>query len=402
MEETRFARLQAISARKILETSLVFRRNLYEKIDWSQRLISIMGPRGVGKTTLLLQRAKESLQNFPNSLFLSLDSIWINAHEVYELVEHFVQYGGTHLYLDEVHCLENWQSLLKNLYDDFSKLFIVFSGSSMLRLEKSAGDLSRRLLRYHLPGLSFREYLSFEGMGSFPVLSLEELLSHHVRHAQAICEKTGVILPLFNAYLQSGYYPFYKEAGSHFHDLLMNAVNQVLDSDYPLIDDIQTSTILKAKKMLRVLSASTPQTPNITALSHELEIDRKQGVKMLYSLSRAGLLNLLASNSDKLKNLSTPEKILCGDTNLMFALTEAPDRGALRETFFFNQLAAVAQITYPKRGDFLVNEKFLFEIGGPNKGFEQIKDIPDSYLAIDNLEIGHGARIPLWLFGFLY
>lgn len=402
MEQSSINRLQAISSRKVNDVSLDFRRFLYGQIDWSQRLISIIGPRGVGKTTLLLQRLKDSLAEFPSSLYLSLDSIWLSARDIYGLVEHHVQYGGTHLFLDEVHYLENWQTLIKNLNDDFSRLHIAFTGSSMLRIEKNAGDLSRRMLRYDLPGLSFREYLAFEGIGVFEPLPLTELLANHVRYAQDICAKVGVILPHFNTYLQSGYYPFYKEAGPHFPDMLFNAVNQVLDSDYPRIDDVHPSTIDKARRMLKVLAVSTPQTPNVTVLCRELEIDRKQGIKMLYSLARAGLLNLLAAKADKLKNLATPEKILCGDTNIMNALSDSPDRGAIRETFFLNQLKTVAEVICPGSGDFLVNGKYLFEVGGAGKGFEQIKDIPDSYLAVDNLEIGHGARIPLWLFGFLY
>ena len=179
-------------------------------------------------------------------------------------------------------------------------------------------------------------------------------------------------------------------------------MNQVLDSDYPKIEEVEPSTIHKARRMLRVLAETTPQTPNVTALCRELELDRKQGVKMLYALDRAGLLQLLSSNKDKLKNLSTPDKIFCGDPNIMNVLVGSPDRGALRETFFLNQVKAVAEVTYPVQGDFLVDGTYLFEIGGRGKGFDQIKDIPNSFVVNDNVEVGFGNKIPLWLFGFLY
>ena len=350
----------------------------------------------------MLQHMKDIGLAASQSLYLSLDNIWLTAAELYDLVQRYVQFGGTHLFLDEVHFMENWQTLLKNFNDDFRGLRIVFTGSSLLRIEKSAGDLSRRLAICDLYGMSFREFLAFEGLGEFSALDLDILLKSHVSIAREVSEKVKAVLRHFERYLEFGYYPFYKEAGAYFNSMLRQAMNQVLDGDYPKIEEVESATIRKARRMLRVLADSTPQTPNVTALCRELEMDRKSGVKMLYALDRAGLLQLLSSDKENLKRLSTPDKILCGDANVMHVLSVKPDRGTLRETFFMSQLKAVSEVKYPPQGDFLVDGRYLFEVGGSGKGFGQIKDMPDSYLAVDGMEIGYGNKIPLWLFGFLY
>ena len=402
METKQLDKIYEISERRAAETDLAFRRYLCGAIDWTPRLVSVLGPRGTGKTTLLLQRMKETDGGAPSALYLSLDSVWLSPRETYEVVEHHVKHGGTSLYLDEVHFLEGWQTLVKNLSDDFRRLRIAYTGSSLLRIETAGGDLSRRQASYRLAPMSFREYLAFEGLGSFDPVPLPALLSGHVALARRILARLGVVLPRFEAYLRHGGYPFYKEAGTRFEDMLKQAVNQVLDVDWPKIDEVEPQTVRHARRMLSVLASTAPQTPNVTALCRELGVDRKQGVRILYALGRAGLLRLLASDREKLKNLSTPDKLYCGDPNLMHALAAEPDEGTLRETFFLSQLETVAAVTYPDRGDFLVDGKWLFEVGSPGKTFGQIADIPDSYLAVDDLEVGRGNRIPLWLFGFLY
>ena len=402
METKQLDKIYEISERRAAETGLAFRRYLCGAIDWTPRLVSVLGPRGTGKTTLLLQRMKETDGGAPSALYLSLDSVWLSPRETYEVVEHHVKHGGTSLYLDEVHFLEGWQTLVKNLNDDFRRLRIAYAGSSLLRIETAGGDLSRRQASYRLAPMSFREYLAFEGLGSFDPVPLPALLSGHIALARRILARLGVVLPRFEAYLRHGGYPFYKEAGTRFEDMLKQAVNQVLDVDWPKIDEVEPQTVRHARRMLSVLASTAPQTPNVTALCRELGVDRKQGVRILYALGRAGLLRLLASDREKLKNLSTPDKLYCGDPNLMHALAAEPDEGPLRETFFLSQLETVAAVTYPDRGDFLVDGKWLFEVGGPGKTFGQIADIPDSYLAVDDLEVGRGNRIPLWLFGFLY
>jgi predicted AAA+ superfamily ATPase len=402
MDAKTLDRIYEISERRLQETDLTFRRCLCDKIDWLQRLVSVLGPRGTGKTTMLLQHMKETEGDAQSSLYLSLDNVWLSTREAYEVVEHHVKHGGTELYLDEVHFLDGWQTLVKNLNDDFRRLRIAYTGSALLRIEKDGGDLSRRQIVNQLPPMSFREYLNFEGLGPFDPVPLAKVLTGHVPLAREVMSRIGVILPHFEAYLDHGAYPFYKDAGRHFGDMLRQTVNQVLDVDWPKTERVEPQTIHHARQMLSILASTPPQTPNVTALCRELGVDRKQGMRILEALARAGLLRLLSSGQKKLKTLSTPDKLYCGDPNLMCALTAEPDTGTLRETFMLSQLEAVSSVAYPTQGDFLVDGRFLFEVGGAGKKYRQIADIPDSFLAVDDLEVGRGNRIPLWLFGFLY
>jgi len=402
VENTDIEKVYRISDDKVAETTLDFKRYLYSDIDWGSRLVCLKGPRGVGKTTLLLQHIKECFDP-GQALYVSLDSIWINVREVYELAEHHLAHGGTHIFLDEVHKAGDWQNLLKSLNDDLKRLHVVYSGSSLLKIEKQGGDLSRRQTQYYLPGLSFREYLKFDGVADLPVITLETVLEDHVGIARKIRGRFPV-LKLFEEYLDHGYYPFYKEDPRHFTEHIVQVVNQVLDVDYPEIEDVEVATVSKARRMLNVLAASCPQTPNMPKLYAQLETDRKNGLKMLYALERAGLLSLLSrERRETLKSLPTPDKIMCDNTNLLRALASRPDEGAMRETFFLNALRqATHKLAYPEHGDFLVDGKYLFEIGGKGKGFDQIKDLPNSYVVNDDVEVGFGNKIPLWLFGFLY
>jgi hypothetical protein len=318
------------------------------------------------------------------------------------LADFYYLQGGRYLFIDEIHYLPYWQTALKNIYDEYPDLHIVFTGSSMLQLEAGEGDLSRRLIDYHLPGLSFREYLQFEDLASISVYSLTDILQRHVQIAIEIKEQLGTIQPHFNAYLQHGYYPFYKDIRAGYEIRLQHIVNQILESDYPLIDDVTVATIEKTKKMLIVLAQSVPQVPTMSSLYGQLETDRNQGLKMLYALQRADLLMLLTDNTKNLKSLGRPEKIFLNNTNLMYALGANIEIGTVRETFFLNQLRQQYKTEYPVKGDFLVDKQYLFEVGGTNKTFEQIKDEPLSFLAIDNTDTGYKNRIPLYLFGMLY
>ncbi len=392
--------LEAMS-RRLRATPVGFHRSLASHIAWDDRLLCIKGPRGVGKTTLLLQHIKES--NFPREavLYVSLDNLFFARHKFRDVVDWHWKNGGTVLLVDEVHHLENWQMELKNINDDYPEMKIAYTGSSMLGMDHGQGDLSRRQMTYTLPGLSFREFLSFEGFLDFPVVSFKEILSSHVSLAEEITSQIKII-PLFKRYLESGYYPFYREVKSGYAYRIREIVNAVLENDYPAIENVNYETIGKTRRMLMILSASTPQTPNMSKLYAELRTDRNQGLKMLDALGKAGLLGLLSTQIKKLKTLSCPDKIYCDNPNLMYALSSSVDIGSLRETFFFNQVSQVYSVTYPKTGDFMVDEKYLFEVGGSGKGFNQIKDIPNSYVAADDIEVGHGNKIPLWLFGFLY
>ena len=230
---------------------------------------------------------------------------------------------------------------------------------------------------------------------------MEDLLKDHVKIAEEVCAKIKV-LPEFEKYLKQGYYPFYKEVKKGYAMRLQQVVNQVIENDYPNIDEVSMSTIRKTKKMLMLLAEKVPQTPVMTELYAQLDTDRNQGLKMMHALERGGLLALLSSEAKSFKGLARPDKIFLNNPNLMYALTSRPEIGTVRETFFFNQLSQTQTVTFPKKGDFAVNGKYLFEVGGKNKSFEQIKDIENSFLAVDGIEVGYHNRIPLWVFGMMY
>lgn len=392
----------SIYSRRLQGTPEGFKRYLIDKIDWRDNLIAIKGAKGTGKTTMLLQHIKESFTDKDKALYLSLDNLWFETHSINDLIEYHYTHGGTHLFLDEVHYYPKWKTLIKNINDDYPGLHVVYTGSSMLKIDSGVADLSRRQLPYTLHGMSFREYLLYEGLAEMEPISLDLLLRDHRRIAEDILSNGMKILPAFGEYLRYGYYPFYKSVYSGFEIRLQQVVNHVLENDYPIIEGVEQSTIRKTKKMFMILAEQVPQTPNMSNLYNELETDRNQGLKMLYALEKAGLLALLSDKLKHIDKLSRPEKIFMDNSNLMYAYAMAPNIGTVRETFFLSQLAVDHSVTYPAKGDFLVDGKYLFEVGGRKKSFEQIKDVADSYLAVDDTEIGHHNRIPLWMFGLLY
>lgn len=403
MNESRIEEIIRVFNRRLTATPTEFHRYLFYEIDWEDKLIGIKGPRGCGKTTLLLQHIKQSFhgQELEKVLYVSLDNIWFADNKILDLVDFHYNHGGTHIFIDEIHYEPKWQTMLKNMSDNYPGMYIVYTGSSMLEIDAHEGDLSRRQVMYEMRGMSFREYLEYEGVVKHERLTLEQLMDNHVEIAMDICSRTNV-LGRFNKYLREGYYPFYKAVRQGFDSRLLATVNQVIESDYPQIDDVTVATIRKTKKMLMVLSECVPQLPNMSQLYRELETDRNNGLKMLRALERGGLLLLLGSKAKSINQLSRPDKIYINNPTLMYALSPRADIGSVRETFFMNQLSQSHELSYPKAGDFLVDGRYLFEVGGKGKTFSQIKDIPDSYLAVDDTEIGRGARIPLWLFGMLY
>lgn len=389
--------------RLLAEVPFEIHRYLADAIDWRDRLICIKGPKGTGKTTLILQHVKEQFGvDSREAVYFSADHIWFSSHDIMDAVECFYTHGYTHLFIDEVHHLENWSRVIKTIVDSYPGLHVVYSGSSILKLSGGTADISRRQAVYNLKGLSFREFLRFEGVMTRPPVPLETLLRDHRKIALDICDRVKII-PLFERYARMGYYPIYREVSSQFADRLAAIVSSVLDVDFPAVEDVTLPTIRKTKKMLMVLAGSCPQTPNMSALYRELETNRNLGLKMLDALQRAELLAVLDSETAKLKQLSKPEKIFLGDGNLMYALVPNPDMGALRETLFLNQLRSAGHsLTSPDKGDFLVDGKWLFEVGGPGKTFRQIADEKNSFVVNDGVETGIGNKIPLWLFGFLY
>ena len=404
MESSDIKAILDSSDRMVAAVDMTYRRYLCRQIDWRDRLICLKGPKGTGKTTLLLQHIREAFGvRSERAVYLAADNIWFSSHDIMDAVDYFHSHGYTHLFIDEVHQLPEWSKVIKTITDTYPQLNVVFSGSSILKLSKGSADLSRRQAVYDLKGLSFREFLELESVLKADPVGLEDVLSGHRRIAGDICEKVK-ILPLFERYLVSGYYPIYRSVASQFAERLVAIVNNVLDVDFPAVEDVELATVRKTKKMLMVIAGSCPQqSPNMSALYRELETNRNLGLKMFSALERAELIATLSTGNDKLRNLSRPEKIFLGDTNLMHALVPSPASGTVRETYFTNQLRASGHaVSSPSQGDFLVDGKHLFEVGGKGKGFKQIADVPDSYVVNDDVEIGIGNKIPLWLFGFLY
>jgi predicted AAA+ superfamily ATPase len=321
---------------------------------------------------------------------------------LYDLAQYHQQHGGTHLFLDEVHHYHNWQTEIKNMYDDFPSLHIVFTGSSMLHMNVEAGDLSRRLRMYTLQVMSLREYIAIEQELILPVFTLETVLNDSINIASQIAEQITV-QPLFEKYLQHGCYPFYKEEGDGFEQRLQETIWLVLERDWPAIEEVNYATIQKTKRLLMVLAEAVPLTPNMTELFAAVETNREGGLRMLYTLEKAGLLALLSRQPRSIGLLRKPDKIYLGNSNLMNALSSDPNIGTLRETFFYNQLQSAGnEVLLASNGDFVINRKYTVEVGGASKTFKQIKGIENSYLAVDNTPIGDVNRIPLWLFGMMY
>ncbi|GHU88067.1 ATPase AAA [Bacteroidia bacterium] len=391
--------------RKLEETDMRFERYLKSQIDWSNRLTAITGARGTGKTTMLLQHIKELYGNNPEDvLFVSLDNIYFSTNNLYSLADDFYSLGGKELYLDEVHKYPTWAQEIKNIYDDFPKLKMVFTGSSMLQIFKADADLSRRVRHFQLFGLSFREFLIFEGLlrKSQTPFSLEEILENHVSIAQKLIREITP-LPAFQKYLRYGYYPYYQEDIAGYGERVLQTFNTVMESDLPNVESIDFYSINRIKKLFYILSEMVPFTPNISQLSRMVEVTRTSLMNYLQLLEKSHSVLLLKQKATGIRQMVKPEKIYLQNTNYNYALSaENPEVGNLRETFFFNQLQNNHKVTYTEQTDFCIDGKYYFEIGGKNKTTKQIKNLDNAFLALDGLTTGFRNEIPLWIFGFLY
>lgn len=386
---------------KLSQVSLDFKRYLYPQINWDSSVIGIMGERGVGKTTMLLQRIKEKYANPDDTFYISLDHYWFGTHELQDLIKFMYKRGITEFYIDEVHKYKGWSGILKTLVDELHDLRIVYTGSSLLEIDNAKVDMSRRQTPYTLKGMSFREYLEYDGILKMNAVTPEELLENHVPIAMDIVSKTKILVA-FDTYLHTGVYPFYRDAGKDFLVRLKEVVDTVIESDLPAVEKITYDTVDKCKKLLMIIAENVPLQPNVDKLATSLGTTRDTLLKLLYKLDKAEILELLTVELKSYKKLVNPEKIYLGNTNLMYALSPKIEIGTLRETFFIDQCASVGTVQMPTKGDFLFNGKYLFEVGGEGKTFDQIADIPNSYLAVDGIETGYGARIPLWMLGLLY
>ena len=395
-------RLKQISESRLQQVQTGFTRFLMDKIHWKDRMIGISGARGAGKTTLILQYMKINLPVNTEAVYVSLDDIYFAGNPLVYFAEQYYKKGGEYLFLDEVHKYPNWSGELKNIYDNLPGLKIIFTSSSALDIYKGGYDLSRRAVVYNLPGLSFREFVELKYRVKLPVHSLEEILHKPKKIVPGIIRK---IKPLkyFEEYLMSGYYPFFIESERSYPGHLINILNLILESDLPTIFNIDYYSVIKIKKMLAVLSRIVPFKPNIEKLARQADTTRDTLLKYLYYLEKAEVVKWLTKDTFGINYLNKPDKIYLNNTNLMYALnSEKPDKGTLRETFLLNQLIVNHKVTYPEKGDFLIDGKYLVEVGGLSKNTTQISGYEDAFLAIDDIDFPDGKKVPLWLFGFLY
>ncbi len=394
-------RIYEISTRLIGALDAPLHRYLYDTIEWQDRLIMIKGARGVGKTTMMKQRCKE---NGESGVYTSLDQLFFNDHTIVELADYHYKHGGTHLYLDEVHRYPrpNWEQELKNIYDSYPGLSVVFTGSSLLQLNSKVADLSRRVAVYELRGLSFREYLNFTGNYGLKSVKLAEVLSNHRDIASRIIPTIRVIRE-FDRYLEKGYYPFFMDSSEFtYSQRVERLVLSVIDIDIPAVAAIEYETQLKLKKLLVTLAEQVPFVPNMTNLSRDVEVSRNQLMKFFTLLNEGSILRTLMDANTQPKRASKPEKILFDNPSVMQALGIMNKAGTVRESFVASMLSSTGRLYAAKEGDFLLDRTYLFEVGGKGKGLSQIADKPNSFVIADDIETGIGNKIPMWLLGFLY
>jgi predicted AAA+ superfamily ATPase len=390
------------SERLISSIDLSFKRYLFDSIQWDSRLIGIKGARGTGKTTLLLQWIKE--QNLPTekAAYFSLDDLYFLEHSLKDTVTQFYKNGGLVLVLDEVHKYKNWSIEIKNIYDFFPELKIIFTGSSIIDISKQEGDLSRRALMYELPGLSYREYLSMLGIINLPVIGLEELLFNSAEIKKRIPHSFRP-LEHFNNYLNYGYYPFGIVDSSSIHQLINQLIRTIVEVDMAELKDFDIRNAKKLLQLVYVIAQQVPFKPNISSLAIKTSIHRNSLNNYLYYLEQAKILTLLFPAGNSTAVLQKPEKIFLNNTTLLAALAEQkPKIGTVRETFFLSQLQPLHKVQLPKQGDFYVNDSYTFEVGGKGKGQKQLEAIENAWVVKDDIEYPMLKTIPLWMFGLLY
>jgi predicted AAA+ superfamily ATPase len=387
----------------VQQQSLEIVRLQSKKIDWSDRLIGILGARGTGKTTLMLQRLKAEYGYNTEALYITMDDIYFTSNRLSDLAEQFRQQGGKILFIDEVHKYPDWAKEIKNIYDFYKDLNIVFTGSSIIDISRQNADLSRRAVQYELTGLSYREFLNFTGRSNIEVLSLNDLLNRHVELAHQLSADFKP-LQYFNDYLKFGYYPFFIENVKTYHLRLEKVVRLIIEEDLQFIAGFNPHHARKIYQLMYILSTNVPFKPNITKLSEKTGIHRNIVIEYLHYLDSARLINTLSAAGRSISILQKPDKIFLENTNLLYALSpDNVDKGALREAFFMNQLNnAGYEISLPLQGDFFIDDTYTFEIGGKSKSTKQLSGLDHSFIAMDDIEAGIGNKIPLWMFGLLY
>ena len=389
---------------KLSQELPTYKRFLFDKIDFGAKLIGLIGSRGAGKTTLILQYLKQlkETKRLKNSefIYISCDHPLVASKTLFELAEDFAKYGGKLLVIDEIHKKENFCIELKNIYDFFD-IQVIFTGSSAISLEQCQSDLSRRALIYRLPILSLREYIELHSSERFDSYTLEDILANHLDISAEILSKVKP-LKYYKEYLKSGAYPFVLEGNNSYHQRLVEIVNETLTFDLATIYKVPLSNIASLNKLLEVICTSKPYEINYETISKLIGISKNTLKQYLLYLNEANLINTIGGISRGNTYIQKPSKIYLHNTNLFEILCLNSEIGTVRETFFASQLQYNHKLQYPKSGDFYVDEKYFIEIGGKNKSFEQIKDIKNSFVVKDDVEVGFGRKIPLYLFGFLY
>jgi predicted AAA+ superfamily ATPase len=390
------------SDKKIRDVSLKIERYLLSKLDIKNRLTIIKGARGTGKTTILLQFAKKLLLKNKVVLYVALDDLFFKENTIYGLAEEFEKNNGFLFLLDEVHKYPNWSREVKLIYDDFPKLNLFITSSSLLEIYKSESDLSRRAVSHNLKELSLREFLIFEENIDLNTLALDDIIKNHIDISYEITTKIKPIFQ-FNKYIKYGMYPYYWENKETYYEKLIQTIHLTLEIDLPAVEAIDYNHIVKLKRLLFAISTSAPFTPNIVKLSERIEISRQALIKALHYLERARLIILLQKRNKGISILSKPDKIFINNPNIQYALAVSDiNRGSIRESFIVNQLQYLHKISLPQKGDLFIDDYYTFEIGGKNKKKSQIKEIENVFIVKDNIENGVQGIIPLWLFGFLY
>lgn len=376
------------------EVNSDFLRYQYTRINWQNRMIGLTGPRGVGKTTLILQHIKNTL-NPEKTLYVTVEDFYFAGNTLLELADAFTKMGGEHLFVDEIHKYKNWSKELKLIYDYHPKLQIVFTGSSVLDINKGVSDLTRRAVMYQMQGLSFREYLRLFHEIEVPVFDLESILAHKVKLTEVEHP-----LPLFQQYLKSGYYPFAIE--NDFEIKLQQVINQTLETDIPQFLNMHISTGRKLKQLLSVIAQSVPFKPNFSKIADLIGVSRNNIADYFLLLEEAGMITQLRDETGGIRSLGKVEKIYLDNSNLLYSLSdENPNIGNIRETFFLNQTRVLFDSISSQISDFTIDDK-TFEIGGKRKGQKQIGSAENGYIVKDNIEFGYANVVPLWQFGLLY
>jgi len=390
------------SIKSIQAVQYPYQRDVIGKINWDWRMNGIIGARGTGKTTLLLQKLQQFRKNGLEVLYVRLDDLYFADHRIYDLADSFRKNGGEYLYMDEVHKYSGWAREFKNIYDSMPELKVVFSGSSIIELTEQDSDLSRRALMYEMTGLSFREYLLMADILSLQAFPLTEIFQDHVDIASGIVKNIPV-LQHFSSYLKSGFYPYFLEPNRDYFMTLEQIIRTVMETDLRFLENFDTAQSRKMLTLLKVIAASVPFKPNISKISQKTDLHRQTVLHYLQYLEKARLIKLVNQAERYISRLQKPDKIFLDNPNLFYALNpEMVNTGNMRETFALNQLSVNHEVSLHEQADFLVDNKFVIEIGGKNKDTRQIRDLSNSFLFQDDMEIGHHNRIPLWLLGFLY